>query len=200
MKVNKSGRCHNLGPGRVPWRNVSEPLMVGLDFHVISIFFLHRTLYKIHMWKLFVYEKIFGHGKIKSGRKSSVKKKGKKIGAKKKERVPFCQEKRIPLWKRLVLAELHASVQISNKEFAVKPKLAIHDVKNEVPFLYASTSCDTKALKVTSNRNFESYMSIRCRAPQHIFHVCRGFFLCFWQLCSLLCRPPQRSLSDRDKR
>ena len=47
--------------------------MVGLDFHVISIFFLHRTLYKIHMWKLFVYEKIFGHGKIKSGRKSSVK-------------------------------------------------------------------------------------------------------------------------------
>ena len=96
-KVNKSGKCHNLGPGRVPWRNVSEPLMVGLDFHVISIFFLHRTLYKIHMWKLFVYEKIFGHGKIKSGRKSSVKKKGKKIGAKKKERVPFCQEKRIPL-------------------------------------------------------------------------------------------------------
>ena len=23
-------------------------------------------------------------------------------------------------------------------------------------------------------------------------------FLCLWQLCSLLCRPPQRSLSDRD--
>ena len=77
MKVNKSGRCHNLGPGRVPWRNVSEPLMVGLDFHVISIFFLHRTLYKIHTWKLFVYEKIFAHGKIKSGRKSSVKKREK---------------------------------------------------------------------------------------------------------------------------
>ena len=68
---------HNLGPGRVPWRNVSEPLMVGLDFHVISIFFLHRTLYKIHTWKLFVYEKIFGHGKIKSGRKSWVKKREK---------------------------------------------------------------------------------------------------------------------------
>ena len=51
--------------------------MVGLDFHVISIFFLHRTFYKIHTWKLFVYEKIFGHGKIKSGRKSSVKKREK---------------------------------------------------------------------------------------------------------------------------
>ena len=51
--------------------------MVGLDFHVISIFFLHRTLYKIPTWKLFVYEKIFAHGKIKSGRKSSVKKREK---------------------------------------------------------------------------------------------------------------------------
>ena len=144
---------------------------------------------KLWSWKNQKWKKVLG------------KKKGKKIGAKKKERVPFCQEKRrIPLWKRLVPAEFHASVQISNRGFAVKPKLALHDVKNEVPFLYASTSCDTKALKVTSNRNFESYMSIRCRAPQHIFRFCRGFFLCFWQLCSLLCCPPQRSLSDRDKR
>ena len=164
------------------------------------IFFTSRTLQNSHVEALCLW-KNFGHGKIKGGRKSSVKKKGKKIGAKKKERVPFCQEKRrIPLWKRLVPAEFHASVQISNRGFAIKPKLALHDVKNEVPFLYASTSCDTKALKVTSNRNFESYMSIRCRAPQHIFRFCRGFFLCFWQLCSLLCCPPQRSLSDRDKR
>ena len=47
----------------------------------------------------------------------------------------FCQEKQqIPLWKRLVLAELHAGVQISNKEVAVKPKFAIHNVKSEVFF------------------------------------------------------------------
>ena len=38
------------------------------------------------------------------------------------------------MWKRLVLAELHAGVQISNKEVAVKPKFAIHNVKSEVSF------------------------------------------------------------------
>ena len=32
------------------------------------------------------------------------------------------KEKKSPWWKRLVLAELHADVQISNKEVAVKPK------------------------------------------------------------------------------
>ena len=32
------------------------------------------------------------------------------------------------------LAELHAGVQISNKKIAVKPKFAIHDVKNKVSF------------------------------------------------------------------
>ena len=44
------------------------------------------------------------------------------------------EKKHIPLWKRLVLAELHAGVQISNKEVAVKPKFAIHNVKSEVSF------------------------------------------------------------------
>ena len=48
--------------------------MLGLNFNIISIFCLHRTLYKIHMWKLFVYGKIFARGKTKSGRKSLVKK------------------------------------------------------------------------------------------------------------------------------
>ena len=62
-------------------------------------------------------------------------KKKTKTGPKKKERVTFCQEKKKdPLLKRPVLAELHAGVQISNKEVAVKPNLAIHDVKNEVSF------------------------------------------------------------------
>ena len=35
---------------------------------------------------------------------------------------------------RLVLAELHAGVQISNKGVAVKPKFAIHNFKNAVSF------------------------------------------------------------------
>ena len=67
--------------------------MLGLDFHLISIYCLHHALYKIHTWKLFVYGKIFARGKIKIGRKS-LGKKEKKTGPKKKERVPFCQEKK----------------------------------------------------------------------------------------------------------
>ena len=99
MKNHKSGRCHYLEPER----SSRQPLMLGLNFNIISIFCLHRTLYKIHMWKLFVYGKIFARGKTKSGRKSLVKKdknKNKqkqtktKTGQKKKERVPFCQEKK----------------------------------------------------------------------------------------------------------
>ena len=74
------------------------------------------------------------------------------------------------------LAELHAGAQISNKEAAVKQRFTKHDVK-------ASTSLDTKTLIIVSNRNFESCMSIRCLAPQHIFrffHFCYRFFLCPW--------------------
>ena len=47
--------------------------MFELDFHVISIFCLHRALDLIHSWKLFALEK------IESGRKSLVKKKEVKI-------------------------------------------------------------------------------------------------------------------------
>ena len=68
--------------------------------------------------------------------------------------------------------EFQAGVQISNKEVAVKPKFVIHDGKNEVAFIYASSSLD-------ASRNFESCLSIRCLAPQHLFrfpHFCRGFF------------------------
>ena len=78
-----------------------------------------------------------------------------------KERVPFC---------RLVLAELHGGVQISNIEVAVKPKLVIHKFKKGFSFyFYASTSLDTKTLTIAPNRTFESCMSIRCLTSQHIF-------------------------------
>ena len=51
---------------------------------------------------------------------SPWEKKERKTGPKKKERVPFCQEKKkIPLRKWLVLVELYTGVQILNKE--VKP-------------------------------------------------------------------------------
>lgn len=62
-----------------------QPLMLRLDFHVISLFCLHRALSKIHTWKLFVYGKIFAYGKINSGRKSLGEKKEKK-GRPKEER------------------------------------------------------------------------------------------------------------------
>ena len=52
----------------------------GSFFKVICIFCLHRTLEKIHTWKLFACGKIFARGKIKSRRKSLVKI-GKKIQA-----------------------------------------------------------------------------------------------------------------------
>ena len=43
-----------------------QPLMLRLDFHVISIFCLQRALYKIHTWKLFVYGNIFAFVKVTS--------------------------------------------------------------------------------------------------------------------------------------
>ena len=62
-------------------------------------------------------------------------------------------------------------------------------LKTRFPFLYASTSLDAKKFvykTLASDRNFESCMSIRCLAPQHIlqfFHFCRG---CFLALATLL--------------
>ena len=54
-----------------------------------------------------------------TGKKRKKEEKKKKTGPKKKERVPFCQErKKLSLWKRQVLAGLHA-VQISNKKSPV---------------------------------------------------------------------------------
>ena len=74
-------------------------------------------------------------------------------------------------------------------------------LKTRFPFLSASTSLDITTLTLASNRNFESCMSIRCFAPQHIlqfFHFCRGVFFAFGNfahLCVVLLNAP---LSDRD--
>ena len=131
-------------------------------------FCLHCALYKIHTWKL------FAHGKIKSRRKSLVgkKKMKKKFWTKeerKKERVPFCQEKKKnSSWQRPVLAKLCAGVQVFNIEVAVKPKFTTHNVKKEVSFSLYKYQPYAKTLKVASNCNFESCLSIRCLAPLHI--------------------------------
>ena len=67
---------------------------VGTRFHVISIFYLRCAHDKIHTWNSLLLEK--SSGKIKGGRKSSVKKKKKSPLKKerKEERVPFCPEKK----------------------------------------------------------------------------------------------------------
>ena len=82
---------------------------------------------------------------MKIGRKS-LGKKEKKTGPKKKERVPFCQEKKKnPSLKWL--GELHAGVQISNKEVAAKPRFAIHEGHYCVVLLNASLSDREKKKK-----------------------------------------------------
>ena len=76
-------------------------------------------------------------------------------------------------------------------------------LKTRFPFLYASTSLDTKTLTIALNFNFESYTTIRCLAPQHVlrfFHFWRGFFLSLWNFahyCVFLLNAP---LSDRDEK
>ena len=96
--------------------------------------------------------------------------------------------------KPLVLAELYAGVQISNKEVAVKSKLSNIMLKTRFPFIYASISRDTKTLTIAS---------IRCLASQQIFRLSifsAGFFFAFGNFaryCVVLLNTP---LSDRDKK
>ena len=69
-----------------------------------------------------------------SWKKSKNKQKKKRLKEERKSTNLSRKEKGLPLWKRLVLAELHAGVEILNKEVAVKPKFTIHNVKNQVSF------------------------------------------------------------------
>ena len=51
-------------------------------------------------------------------------------------------------------------------------------LKTRFPFLYASTSLDTKTVlykTLASNRHFESCMLIRCLPPQHILQFFQNF-------------------------
>ena len=111
--------------------------------------------------------------------KSLVKEKGKITGPKKKERVPFCQEKKLRCdsdwyWRSSTLtSRFRTKKSPSNQSLPCYIML-----KTRFPFPYASTGLDTKTLTIASNRNSESCRSIRCLAPQHIFrffHFCHGF-------------------------
>ena len=78
--------------------------------------------------------------KIKSRRKSLVKKKKEKKTKQNKTKQAQIRQneyhsikkQKNSLQKQLVLVELHAGVQISNKELTVKPRFAMHNIKNNV--------------------------------------------------------------------
>ena len=75
-------------------------------------------------------------------------------------------------------------------------------LKTKFPFFNASTSLDTKTLKIASTRNFESCMLIRCLAPQlcSFLIFAAGFsfaFDHFAHYCVVLLNAP---LSNRDKK
>ena len=120
--------------------------MSRLDFLLLPYFVYIEHFTKFTRESFLLKEKSLLMENQKRKKVVGEEKKKKKKGSKKKERVPICQkrestnlsrkERELPSWKRLVLAELHAGVQILNKEVAVKPKFTIHNVKNEVSFYF----------------------------------------------------------------
>ena len=158
-----------------------EILTATAHFKVISLFCLHRTSDKIHPWKLFVHRKIFAPGKIKSGRKSLVKKKKNKE-AQRRQKVYHSVKKGKHSLVLLNESDWYWQSSTLASRFPIKKSPSNQNLpyimlKTRCSFLYASTSFDTKTLTIASNRNFKSCLSIRCLAPQHImrfFHFCRG--------------------------
>ena len=129
---------------------------MGLVFHVICIFCLHRAFDKIHTWKLFAFGKIFAHGKIKSGRKSLVKKEKKRAQRIRKENHSVKKRKTILYesdwyWRSSVLAS-----RFRTKKSPSNQNLSYIKLKTRFPFIFTSTSHDTKSLTIASNCNCES--------------------------------------------
>ena len=95
MKVNKLGRCHNLGPGRIPWASFAATAHVEarFSFKCNPISCLHRAKSLVEalcLWKNLCSRKNQERKKVLSKKKKKKEKKG----PKKKERVPFCKEKK----------------------------------------------------------------------------------------------------------
>ena len=65
----------------------------------------------MYMWKLFAYKKNFAHGKIKR-KEVHGKKEKKTMSREERKSTILSRNEKIPLWKQLVLGELHAGVQI----------------------------------------------------------------------------------------
>ena len=94
---------------------------------------------------------------------------------------------------RLVMSELLAGVHISSKEVAVQPNCHTQCWKRGFLFF----------IEAWIQRHQQSprivILKVVCRFVVLLLSTFSGFsiftagFLCLWQLCSLLCRPPQRS-------
>ena len=127
-----------------------------------------------------------------------------KTGEKKKEIVLFCQERKKILcesdwyWQSSTLAS-----RFRTKKSPSNQNLPHLMSNTRFPFLYASTSLDTKTLTTTSNRNFGSCMSVRCLAPQNMFrffHFCCGLFFAFGNFAHYCVVRLNALLSNRDKK
>ena len=149
-KVTKSGRCYNLVPGRILWGNFrGNRSSWGAFFMFLHVMFALCTSQNSHMEALWL-SKSQQSRKNKKQRKVFVqKKKKKKLKEERKSAILSRTEKK-PWWKRLVLAELHVGIQISNKEVAVKPKFVIQKVKTEVSFYSCKYQCWYKTNRLES--------------------------------------------------
>ena len=172
-----------------------QPLILVSVFQFICTFFCVAHFTNSHVEALYLWKNLYSRKNQKRKKvnlKVNKKKKQEKKTDPKKSTILSRKEKN-SFMKPLVLAELYAGVQISNKEVAVKSKLSNIMLKTRFPFIYASISRDTKTLTIAS---------ILCLASQQIFRLsifAAGlFFACGnFARCVVLLNAP---LSNRDEK
>ena len=179
--------------------------MLGLVLLLVPIICLHHAFYKIHPWKLFVFGKIFAHGKIKSGRKSQGKKTESRPKEERKSTILSRKEKYsfvkvigtggAPCWR-----------QDFDWRSPRRTKICQTLLKTRFPFLHASTSLDKKTWTIASNRNFESCI---CRFVVLLLSTFSGFsifaagssfaFGNFTHYCVVLLNAPRSDLGGKKR-
>ena len=149
-KVTKSGRCYSLVPGRILWGNFrGNRSSWGAFFMLLHVMFALCTSQNSHMEALWL-SKSQQSRKNQKQRKFLIQKKKKEKAQRRKKECHSVKNRKYPWWKRLVLAELHVGIQISNKEVAVKPKFVIQKVKTEVSFHSCKYQCWYKTNRLES--------------------------------------------------
>ena len=111
-----------------------QPLMLWLFPYFLAL----HTLQNSHMEALCLWKNLRSWKNQKQKKVLSKKKKRKKKQNKTKQaqirqnEYHSIKKQKNSLQKQLVLVELHAGVQISNKELTVKPRFAMRNIKNNV--------------------------------------------------------------------